>query len=229
MAPYTKPEALLKQAEGLISVSQPASALQTLSEFLSSRKFRTTPLAQLEPIMLKFVDLCVDLRRGRTAKEGLMQYKNVAQNINVASVEIVVRRFVGGADRKVKEAKEKARLLDEKARPNADEINGEGEGVEVDDLEASETPEGILLGAVSADQSKDRTDRALVTPWLKFLWEAYRTALETLKNNSRLEIIYQVCRKLIIMLVYVVYKRYYVANCPTSIFVLHNSPTQDRI
>ncbi|KAE9398683.1 hypothetical protein BT96DRAFT_721782 [Gymnopus androsaceus JB14] len=64
-------------------------------------------------------------------------------------------------------------------------------GVDVDDLEASETPESILLGAVSVDQSKDRTDRALVTPWLKFLWEAYRTSLETLKNNARLEAIYQ--------------------------------------
>ena len=63
---------------------------------------------------------------------------------------------------------------------------------DVDDLEATETPENVLLSAVSGDQNKDRTDRALVTPWLKFLWESYRTALETLKNNARLEGIYQV-------------------------------------
>ena len=65
-------------------------------------------------------------------------------------------------------------------------------GFDFDDLEASETPEDVLLGAVSGDQSKDRTDRALVTPWLKFSWESYRTALETVKNNARLEVIYQV-------------------------------------
>ena len=61
----------------------------------------------------------------------------------------------------------------------------------VDDLEAIETPESILLSTVSGEQSRDRTDRAIVTPWLKFLWETYRTVLEILKNNARLEILYQ--------------------------------------
>lgn len=58
-------------------------------------------------------------------------------------------------------------------------------------MEAIETPETILLATVSGEQSRDRTDRAIVTPWLKFLWETYRTVLEILKNNARLEIMYQ--------------------------------------
>jgi hypothetical protein len=53
---------------------------------------------------------------------------------------------------------------------------------------------------VSGDQSRDRTDRALVTPWLKFCWESYRTALDTLKNNARLEVIYQVCGTVVLAL-----------------------------
>jgi len=178
MAPFTKPEAVIKQAEGLVSVGQSHAALQSLVEMFSSKRFRSTPLATLEPIVIRFVELCVDMRKGRTAKEGLMQYKNIAQNTSVGSIEVVINRFIQLADAKVQEAQEKA-----------DKVTGP---VDIDDLEASETPESILLGAVSGDQSKDRTDRALVTPWLKFLWETYRTSLETLKNNARLEVIYQV-------------------------------------
>lgn len=125
--------------------------------------------------MFRFIELCVEMRKGRTVKEGLMQYKNIAQNVNAKSIEVVIIRLLGLADEKVKGAQQQAAVA-----------------VEIDDLEASETPESILLGAVSGDQNKDRTDRAVVTPWLRFLWESYRTSLETLKNNVRLEAIYQV-------------------------------------
>jgi translation initiation factor 3 subunit A len=74
------------------------------------------------------------------------------------------------------------------AQAKADQITLDA----IDDLEASETPESIMLSTVSGEQSKDRTDRAVVTPWLKFLWEAYRTVLDILRNNARLEILYQV-------------------------------------
>lgn len=215
MAPYSKPEAVLKQAEGLVSVGQMHAALQSLTEMFSSKRFRSAPLASLEPIMLRFIELCVDMRKGRTAKEGLMQYKNIAQNSSVASIEVVINRFIQLADAKVQEAQEKA----EKAVALTD----------VDDLEASETPESILLGAVSGDQSKDRTDRALVTPWLKFLWESYRTALETLKNNARLETIYQVRQQQSTSWLVVLTWACPTANSPAGIPLLLEAPTQGRV
>lgn len=133
--------------------------------------------------MLRFVELCVTLRKTRSAKDGLLQYKNISQNFSVQSIELVLNRFLHLSEEKVIDAKRTVDLLHPEPQDSA---------VAVDDLEAAETPESILMSAVSSDQNRDRTERAVVTPWLKYLWDAYRTALDTLRNNARLEILYQV-------------------------------------
>ena len=92
-------------------------------------------------------------------------------------IQSIIRKFIELSEAKVAEAQAKT-----------DQITLDN----VEDLEAMETPESIILSTVSGDVSKDRTDREVVTPWLKFLWEAYRTALDILRNNARLEILYQV-------------------------------------
>lgn len=134
--------------------------------------------------MILFVELCVDLRKGKLAKDGLYQYKNTAQNTNVGTIELVFKRFIELAEQKVTEAQAKADEVQSTLETSTQTQN-------IDDLEASETPESILLSTVSGEQSRDRTDRAIVTPWLKFLWETYRTVLDIFKNNARLELMYQ--------------------------------------
>ena len=99
-------------------------------------------------------------------------------------MQLVLKRFIELAEAKVTEAQAKADEVQSS-------IGASATGTNVEDLEAIETPESILLSTVSGEQSKDRTDRAIVTPWLKFLWETYRTVLEILKNNARLEVMYQ--------------------------------------
>ncbi|KAL1633850.1 eukaryotic translation initiation factor 3 subunit A [Neofusicoccum ribis] len=172
-----------RRAQELIGVSQQQAALALLHEHVVSKRTRNSPIASLEPMMIQFVELAVDLRKGKTAKDGLYQYKNTAQNTNIGTIELVFKRFIELAEQKVTEAQAKA-----------DEVQTTLESAtqqNVDDLEASETPESILLSTVSGEQSKDRTDRAIVTPWLKFLWETYRTVLDIFKNNARLEVMYQ--------------------------------------
>ncbi|KAI9796728.1 MAG: eukaryotic translation initiation factor 3 subunit A [Sarcosagium campestre] len=180
--PHTKPENVLKRAQELIAVGQSQAALSLLHEHVTSKRSRSSPLPSLEPVMILFVELCVDLRKGKSAKDGLYQYKNIAQNTNVGTIEMVLKKFIELAEQKVTEAQAKA-----------DEVQStlDSSGTNIDDLEASETPESILLSTVSGEQSRDRTDRAIVTPWLKFLWETYRTVLDILRNNARLEIMYQ--------------------------------------
>jgi translation initiation factor 3 subunit A len=99
-------------------------------------------------------------------------------------LQLVLKKFIELAEEKVKTAQAKADEVQSSLETTAATAS-------VDDLEASETPESILLSTVSGEQSRDRTDRAIVTPWLKFLWETYRTVLDILRNNARLEIMYQ--------------------------------------
>ncbi|KAF2271134.1 hypothetical protein CC78DRAFT_528060 [Lojkania enalia] len=182
--PHSKPENTLKRAQELIGVQQSQAALQLLHEHVISKRTRNSPIASLEPVMILFVELCVDLRKGKLAKDGLYQYKNTAQNTNIGTIELVFKKFIELAEQKVTEAQAKADEVQAGLETSTATHN-------VEDLEASETPESILLSTVSGEQSRDRTDRAIVTPWLKFLWETYRTVLDIFKNNARLEIMYQ--------------------------------------
>jgi translation initiation factor 3 subunit A len=49
-----------------------------------------------------------------------------------------------------------------------------------------------MLSYVSGEKGKDMSNRELVTPWFKFLWETYRTVLEILCNNLKLEALYAI-------------------------------------
>ena len=60
----------------------------------------------------------------------------------------------------------------------------------MDDLENLETPEMIMLSAVSGEDAQDRSDRKILMPWVKFLWESYCQCLELLRTNVRVERLY---------------------------------------
>ncbi|KAI9291658.1 hypothetical protein K502DRAFT_320929 [Neoconidiobolus thromboides FSU 785] len=170
-----RPEAAYKRAEELLAVGDETSALQILQEALV-RINRNVTTATLEPVVVKFIELCVNQNKSKFAKDGLMSYKNFAQNFDPLSIEKVCKKYINLVEEKLVEAQAKA-----------DKIGEEG----VEDLEALETPESILLRAISLEDSKELSERNIVTPYLKLLWETYRNILDVLKNNNRLEGIYQ--------------------------------------
>ena len=77
-----------QRAQELLAVGQSQATLQLLHEHVTSKRSRNSPLASLEPVMLLFVELAVELRKGKLAKDGLYQYKNMAQNTNVGTIEV---------------------------------------------------------------------------------------------------------------------------------------------
>ena len=77
-----------QRAQELIAVDQSPAALTILHEHVTSKRSRNSPITSLEPVMLQFVELCVDLKKGKLAKDGLYQYKNTAQNTNVGTIEV---------------------------------------------------------------------------------------------------------------------------------------------
>ncbi|CAL0310425.1 unnamed protein product [Lupinus luteus] len=175
MSQFLKPENALKRAEELINVGQKQDALQTLHDLITSKRYRAWQKT-LEKIMLKYIDLCVEMRKGRYAKDGLIQYRIICQQVNVGSLEEVIKHFIHLSTEKA-----------EHARSHAEELEA---ALDVDDLEADKKPEDLMLSYVSGEKGKERSDRELVTPWFKFLWETYRTVLEILRNNSKLEALY---------------------------------------
>jgi len=175
MATFAKPENALKRAEELIHVGQKQAALQALHDLITSKRYRSWQ-KPLEKIMMKYVELCVDLRKGRFAKDGLIQYRIVCQQVNVSSLEDVIKHFMQLSNEKAEQAKSQAEALED--------------ALDVEDLEADKRPEDLMLSFVSGEKGKDRSDKEVVTPWFKFLWETYRTVLEILRNNSKLEALY---------------------------------------
>jgi len=182
MMHFAKPENALKRADELVAVGQKDAALVALHDVLSSKRHRTWQPA-IEQVMTRFLDLCVEMRKGKAAKDGLIQYRIICQQINVASMETVLRHFMELSETSLHSALSKAE----------ETIGAQMMALlDFEDLEAEETPESLMLATIGgAGDSKKRTDRLIVTPSLKFLWETFRTVLDILRNSTKLDDLYR--------------------------------------
>jgi len=74
-----------------IDVGKKQRALDALYDVIKSKRHRTWQKIH-EPIMEKYLDLCVELKKSHIAKEGLYQYKNICQQ--VLNTFILVTEFM---------------------------------------------------------------------------------------------------------------------------------------
>ena len=113
-----------------LEVGKKEPALDALADVIKSKKHRQWQKVH-EEIMEKYLTLCVELRRGHLAKEGLYQYKLITQQVSIASLEDSVRFFLRLANEKA-----------EDARKNSQQVVKDGQIVlDVDDLDHIQTPE----------------------------------------------------------------------------------------
>ncbi|KAF6024761.1 EIF3A [Bugula neritina] len=123
---FQKPENALKRASEFIEVSKPEQALEVLYDVIKSKRHRTWQKTH-EPIMLKYLELCVELKKSHLAKEGLYQYKNICQLVNVKSLDTVIRFYLNLASQKTEAAREQSHQS----------------CLDIDDLDVIQSPERI--------------------------------------------------------------------------------------
>jgi hypothetical protein len=154
---FHKPELALRRALELEGIHQDDAALALLHEVLSSRRHRTWSPAY-EQIMIAYIDLCLKMFRSREAKDGLHQYRNLAQSQAPGSLEKVIRYLMEKAEQKCGEAKafvDAENLAIETAGVEGAE-GAVGGGDDEDDGEDAfaASPQAILLSTMSTPPSR---------------------------------------------------------------------------
>ncbi len=159
----------------LVNSGNREEALQKLHEhILISAKGRRDNLVNEELMKYYVTDLCLVMRSSRHAKEGVIAFKNLFLESNPDLVHKVILHLI-------EKGEEMARTATNKA--NADVVKREA--AKTIDLDEDETPDSIMGSILSDELARDKTDREVVVPWLKFLWDIYREMLIALTKSDK--------------------------------------------
>jgi translation initiation factor 3 subunit A len=140
-----------------------------------------------EDMMVEFINLCTDLRDTRKTKDGLYFYRQLTQIQNPMSLEKICWHMVNSAEKRASEAKERAAAEAGGAAGGAGAV-----GSTLEDLEgeADQSPESLLMGAVTVEGTRERVEREILAPWLRHCWDIYRNVIDNVRWVPKLEHLY---------------------------------------
>ena len=153
-------------------------ALEHLFDVLTARKMGKMWVPAHEEMMKEFIELCVEHRESRKCKEGLMCYRYLQASAGQEHpMGKIILHLIDLAQRKAAEAR--ARTESSAALDSVEDL----------DLE-EQSPEALLMGGVTSEGAKDRTERETLLPWLRHMLDTYRNVLETLRYMGALDTLY---------------------------------------
>ena len=106
----------------LVGVGKKKNAMDLLHRQFTTPRFRQWQQAY-EDLMIKFFDLCVDLRETRKLKDGLHHYRNSAQQAAPSSLETVIKHLIRTAERRAHKARAAAEADDPTALAAVDDLD----------------------------------------------------------------------------------------------------------
>jgi translation initiation factor 3 subunit A len=150
--------------------------MTALNSVISSKRHRTWSRV-MESVMQRFVELGTDALKSKEVKEALYQYRFVCQS-NPESLELVCERLVSKAEAQTLDASASVSLA-------ASLSDASSSAPAVDS-----SYEAALLASVSGLSTEQQLESHAASPRIKFLWEAYRSVLEVVKNVPELSPLY---------------------------------------
>jgi len=143
-------------------------AVKELQDALQNRKINKVWSEILEQLIKKYVEVSVPLRKAQEIKTYLIQYKSACNfSNNAKALDNLIQHYIDLAEKRL------ALAISQMKNPNLDITT---------DADSEQFPESIFAAAL-ADENPNRADRELVAPWMKFLWETYRTVLDVYRNS----------------------------------------------
>lgn len=177
---HLQPKNALRKCRDFLKVGRIVDGCNALHEAITSRRGpRTIWTPEHEEMVTEFIKLCVELKDPRKAKDGLYHYRQLASQQAPASLEKLINLLIEISSQKAADA-----------RARADVSPSSGVQVVEDLEEEQQSPESLLMGAVTSEGSKERAEREILVPWVRHMWDTYRNVLDTLRNTPKMEHLY---------------------------------------